>query len=81
VVVKNEMIPDLRKYRRQTNTRLILGALIILFIIGDGLIYLFYGPNAGIMGLLCIGIGLIPIASIYIFLWVIDLIVKKSNQS
>jgi len=46
------MTRDLRKYVRQTNFQLIAGALILLFIIGDGLIYLFYGSSAAVLGLL-----------------------------
>jgi hypothetical protein len=36
------MSRDLRKYIRQTNVRLVVGALVLLFVVGDGLIYLFY---------------------------------------
>ena len=34
---------DLKKYDSQTVTRLVVGGILILFIIGDGLIYLIYG--------------------------------------
>jgi hypothetical protein len=51
-----------------------------LFIVGDGLIYLVYGPAAAITGLSCIGLGLIPLAAILIFFWVIDWIVKRSKN-
>ena len=74
------MPSDLRKYRQQTNFRLVIGALGILFIIGDGLIFLLYGKEAGLMGIFCIGIGLVPIAAIYVFLWLINIIVKNSNN-
>ena len=40
------MSRDLRKYGRQTNIRLVAGALLLLFVIGDGLIYLIYGSGA-----------------------------------
>lgn len=74
-------MPDLRKYRRQTNSRLILGALFLLFFVGDGLIYILYGGRAAIMGMLCIGLGIVPIIIIVLFLWVIEAIVKRSNPS
>lgn len=38
---------DLREYSKQTNIRLALGAFILLFVVGVGLIWLIYGGNAG----------------------------------
>ena len=43
---------DLRRYANQTNFRLIVGGLLLLFIVGDGLIYIIYGSAAAISGLL-----------------------------
>jgi hypothetical protein len=74
------MIRDLRKYASQTTTRLVVLGILALFIIGDGLIYLIYGPGAAVGGLLCIGAGLIPIVLILIFFAVADWIVKRANQ-
>ena len=48
------MSRDLRQYARQTNFRLIVGFILLLFIVGDGLIYLFYGQGAALMGLICL---------------------------
>ncbi len=73
-------IRDLRKYARQTNTRLIFGALLVLFIVGDGLIYFFYGAGAAITGLLCLAGGLVPIVLIYLFLLLLDWVVKRANR-
>ncbi len=55
------MTRDLRKYARQTNVRLVAGALLLLFIVGDGLIYFIYGKGAALFGLLCILTGMVPI--------------------
>jgi mannose/fructose/N-acetylgalactosamine-specific phosphotransferase system component IIC len=55
---------DSRKHFTQTNRRLVVGFLIILFLIGDGLIYLLYGAYPALMGLLCLGAGLIPLLGI-----------------
>ncbi|OGO32438.1 MAG: hypothetical protein A2136_11280 [Chloroflexi bacterium RBG_16_54_11] len=74
------MIRDLRKYARQTNFRLIVGFILVLFIIGDGLIYLFYGRSAAIMGLICLVTGLSPIILILGALWVIDWIARQGNK-
>ena len=70
---------DLRQYARQTNLRLIIGFMLLLFIVGDGLIYIFYGRNAALMGLLCLLAGLIPLVLILLTLWLIDW-VAKSNK-
>ncbi len=73
------MIRDLRKYARQTNIRLIAGFIILLFIVGDGLIYLFFGRGAAIMGMICLIGGLSPILLILAALWVIDWVGKKNR--
>jgi hypothetical protein len=70
---------DLRHYARQTNLRLIAGFLLLLFLVGDGLIYIFYGRNAALMGLLCLVAGLSPLVLILIALWVIDWIARSNR--
>jgi Zn-dependent protease with chaperone function len=70
---------DLKQYARQTNLRLAAGFLLLLMVVGDGLIYLFYGRSAAVMGLLCILAGLVPVAMVLIALWLIDRIVKASQ--
>jgi hypothetical protein len=71
---------DLRDYARQTNVRLIIGGLLLLFLVGDGLIYFIYGPAAAVSGLLCIGVGLIPVILIFLVFVVMDWIVKRANR-
>ena len=73
-------IRDLRKYSRQTNIRLIVGALLVLFIVGDGLIYAFYGLGAALTGLLCLVGGLVPIILILLFFVLLDWVVKRANR-
>jgi len=74
------MSKDLRKYAKQTNTRLIIGGILLLIFVGGGLIYLIYGGGAAISGLLCIFAGLVPILLIVIILAILDWIVKKNNM-
>ena len=71
---------DLRRYARQTNIRLGVGFVLILFIVGDGLIYLFYGQNAAIMGIICLGFGLAPMALILLILLGMEWLVRRLNQ-
>jgi len=71
---------DLRKYAGQTSMRLVLGGILLLFIVGIGLIYAFYGGQAAIMGLLCMVIGLIPLLMIWFVLWVIEWLTRRAKQ-
>jgi hypothetical protein len=80
VIIKNK-IRDLRSYAKQTNIRLIVGALALLFLVGLGLIFLIYGKGAVFTGLLCIIGGLIPVVLILIALSIIDHIVKKNREN
>lgn len=75
---KNQI--TLAEYTAQTRFRLILWFILILFFVGLGLIWFFYGRNAAFFGLLCLlGAG-IPIALIAFFLLGLDAIVKKSEK-
>ena len=71
------MTKDLRHYAKQTQTRLIFGFLVLVFVVGDGLIFLLYGREAGLLGLVCIAGALVPVFLIVLFLWISDKVVKK----
>ncbi len=70
---------DLRKYSQQTNRRLILGGILLLFVVGDGLILLVYGKEAAITGLICMLFGLAPLALIWISLELIAYLARKAD--
>jgi hypothetical protein len=74
------MSRDLRSYARQTTTRLIVGGIIVLFVIGIGLIYVIYGPAAALSGLMCMGIGLFPVVLILIVFAILEAVVKRANR-
>jgi len=71
---------DLRRYARQTNVRLFAGFLLILFVVGDGLIYVFYGSGAALMGLICILGGLVPLVLVWLAFVLIDAVVRRANR-
>lgn len=71
---------DLRKYARSTNIRLAVGFFLLLLLVGDGLIYLIYGPGAAATGLLCILGGMTPLVLIALGLLLMDYIVKRANE-
>ena len=70
---------NLREYAKNTKTRLVIGFLALIFLVGDGLILLFYGKEAGIFGLVCMLGALIPVLLVIIFLVIADKIVKKNQ--
>ena len=74
------MSRNLREYARTTNTRLVIGFILLLFCLGDGLIYLIYGKNAAIMGMFCMLGGLALVIIIWLVLLLIDWIIIKANE-
>lgn len=74
------MSRDLRQYTHQTNVRLILGGILILLVVGDGLIYLLYGQSAALIGAICILAGLLPLGLIVLLLWLMEWIVKRADD-
>ena len=74
------MSRDLRKYVQQTNVRIIVGSILLLFIIGLGLIWMIYGFGAAVSGFLCLLGAMVPIALIFISLYGLDWIVKRANR-
>jgi len=53
---------------------------MVLFFVGDGLIYLFYGGGAAIIGLLCLLGGLVPVVIIVLVMTLLDWIAKRANR-
>lgn len=70
---------DLREYSKQTAVRLALGAFILLFVVGVGLIYIIYGPGAAGMGLACLMAALFPVIIILSVFLVIDWILSRAR--
>jgi hypothetical protein len=60
---------------------LIVGALILLFIIGLGLIWWRFGSNAALLGLICLLGGIFPVLLIAIALWLMEVISKHANNN
>ncbi len=71
---------DLREYSRQTTTRLIIGGLILLFVVGTGLIYWRYGAGGALSGLLCLTIALFPIGLILVIMAFLEWLVKRIDH-
>jgi hypothetical protein len=73
------MTRDLRKYAKQTNVRLGIGAFFLLFVVGIALIYVIYGAGAALTGFLCLLGALIPVVLIFLSLALLDWIRKRAN--
>lgn len=71
---------DLRKYASQTTFRIVIGALLLLFTVGLGLIWTIYGFSAAMMGLLCLLGALIPIGLVWLSLFGLDKLVNRLNK-
>lgn len=74
------MSRDLREYARQTSVQLGVGAFLLLFIVGDGLIYLLYGKAAALLGLTCLLAGIAPVILIVLIMVLLNWIVKRANR-
>ena len=70
---------DLRGYAKQTNIRLALGAFVLLFVVGVGLIWVFYGDRAAGMGLVCLLAALFPVILILGIFLGIEWILKRAR--
>jgi multisubunit Na+/H+ antiporter MnhB subunit len=70
---------DLREYTKQTNVRLVLGAFILLFVVGVGLIWLIYGENAAGLGFVCLLAALFPVILILFIFVAIEWILKRAR--
>ena len=74
------MTRDLRKYAKQTNVRVGVGAAFLILVVGVGLIWWIYGPGAAMMGLLCLLGALLPIGLIALSLFILDWIQKRADR-
>ena len=74
------MSRDLRKYARNTNIQLLAGFILLLFIVGEGLIYMIYGSQGAIFGFICLLAGLAPLVLIALILWGMEWIVNRVNE-
>jgi len=74
------MTRDLRKYARQTNFRLLAGFILLLFIVGDTLIFFIYGREAALLGFLCLLAGIFPLALIALVLWGMERILDRRES-
>jgi len=74
------MSRDLKEYEKQTNRRLIIGAVVLLLVVGVGLIWLIYGGGAASMGFFCLMVGFVPVVLIVGIFYAADWIMKNAGR-
>ena len=72
---------DLRRYARSTQARLILGALLLVFAVGGGLVWAIFGREAAGAAALCIGAGLAPVGLIALWLAVLEWMAHRGRDA
>lgn len=72
---------DLRKYARQTNVRLVVGGIAVLYLVGLGLIWVFYGRYAALMGAVCLTAGLAPLLLVWLALGGLESLARWLDRS
>jgi multisubunit Na+/H+ antiporter MnhB subunit len=70
---------DLREYSKQTNVRLALGAFVLLFVVGVGLIWVIYGEGAAGLAFTCLLAAVVPVVLILFIFVAIDWILKHAR--
>ena len=63
---------DLSAYQRDTERRLILGGVALLFLVGGGLVLLLYDLGALAGAWLCLGAMALPVAAVIGAVWLFD---------
>ena len=74
------MARDQRGFIRETNRRLVIGFVMLLFLVGGGLIYLIYGPEAALSGALCLFAGLAPFGLLWAILSGLEWLGERTDQ-
>ena len=69
---------NMRELHRRTDRNLIIGALVILFIVGGGLIWWLYGVEQALMAVVCMGGLLVFFGGAY---WLILKLMKAISDS
>ncbi len=68
---------NMRELHHRTDRNLIIGALVILFVVGGGLIWLLYGLDQALMAEVCMGGLLIFFGAAY---WLILRLMKAISK-
>lgn len=70
---------DLDRHRRQTYTRLVVGGLSILVVVGGGLVWLLYGRAAALTAIACLLAPVGVLALLWLILSLLELFVGEDE--
>lgn len=59
----------MKRFMRGTEIQLVVGFFVLLYVVGGGLIWIFYGQPAAILGMLCMTGGLLFFLLLYGIVW------------
>jgi hypothetical protein len=71
---------NLRELHRRTQRNLIIGGFIILFTVGGGLVFLFYGAEAMVGSWLCMGGAVAVLGVFYLIFKVLEAWSKSGDE-
>jgi hypothetical protein len=64
---------DYRRYRRETDRKLLLAVVLFLLLVGSGLVAVIYRPAAGVLAFICLLSGV----SIILLLWILLSLIER----
>jgi hypothetical protein len=70
---------DLARFAAETRLRLVLGFLVIAVFGGGGLVWLFFGPSAAGLAVVCVLAGILPIVLILALLLLAEKVVRRGR--
>ncbi len=59
------------RFARSLEGQLVIGFFLVLYLVGGGLIWLFYGKTAALLGIICMTGGLFFFLLLYAIVWLI----------
>jgi len=60
-----------RRFASSGEVQLVVGFFVILFVVGGGLIWLFYGFGPALMGVICMAGGMLFFALLFGLVWLL----------
>lgn len=60
-----------RRFARRGDVQMVTGFFVLLFVVGGGLIWLFYGLGPALMGIACMVGGMLSFLLLYGLVWLL----------
>lgn len=76
---RRRRLSDLERHRQQTYTRLVVGGLLVLVIVGGGLVWLLYGRTAALTAVVCLVVPAGLLGLLWLILSLLELWVREDE--